>query len=117
MWIGDAWRDSRHRRDHFNWVGVELQKLADDDVGLEVDGMRIGADEGTTKNARRPARHVVSLQRFEQRQLDFRPLRDRGEGNLLSFTLLAQSSAETLSHAGHLAGRETRSHALPQSRI
>ncbi len=79
---------------------MELQKLADDDVGLEVDGMRIGADEGAAEDARRPMRHIVALQRLEQRRVDFGLLRDRDEGDLLLFTSLSQSSAETFSHAG-----------------
>ena len=61
------------------------------------------------KDARRPVRHVVSLQRLQQRQTNLRLLRDRREGNLLSFTPLAQSSAETLRHAAHLAVHDQRS--------
>ena len=68
---------------------MELQEFADDDVGLEGDRVGVGANEGAAKNARRPARDVIPLQPFQERQLDLRLLRDRGESNLLSFTPLA----------------------------
>src|SRR5205814_8696103 len=72
----DPWRDSRHRRDNFNRIRVELQELAEDNVGLEADGVSIGANEGAAKNTRWPVRDVISLQRFQQRQLDLRLFRD-----------------------------------------
>jgi hypothetical protein len=88
---------------------VRVEEFADDDVGLEADGMRVGANEGAAKNALGPARKIVPLQGFEERELDLRLLRDRREGYLLFFTPLAQSSAKTLWHAAHLAGlRHTR---------
>ena len=54
----------------FNRIGEAFQKFADDDVGLEVDGVGIGADERAAEDSPRPVRHIVSLQRLEQRQID-----------------------------------------------
>ncbi|PYR57440.1 MAG: hypothetical protein DMF91_19455 [Acidobacteria bacterium] len=51
-------------------------------------------------------RHIISLERLQEGNVDLRLLSDRREGNLLSFTLLAQSSAETFRHAAYLAGHE-----------
>src|SRR5437660_4107776 len=87
---------------------MEIQEFADDAVRLEADGVGVGADERATKDAGRPMRDIVAFQRFEQRQLDLRLFRDRNESNLLSFTPLAQSGAETFRHAAHLAGQEGR---------
>ena len=81
--------DRRLDRHHFNRIGVELQEFADDHVGLEGDGVSVGANEGAAENAGRPARDVVPLQPFEKRQLDLRLLGDGGEIDLLSFTPLA----------------------------
>ena len=59
------WRDSRHCRDDVNRIRVELQELVDDDVWLEADGVGVGANEATTKNADGPVRDLISLQRFQ----------------------------------------------------
>ena len=101
--IGHHRRDGR---DHFNRIRVELEELSDDDGGVEADGLRVRTDESPTKDARRPMRHIISLERLQEGNVDLRLLSDRREGNLLSFTLLAQSSAETFRHAAHLAGHD-----------
>ena len=80
-------------RDDLNRIGVHLQELADDDVGVEADGVRVGANEGAAKDPRRPLGHVVPFQGVQQRQLDLGLLRDRDEGNGLFFTPLAQPGA------------------------
>src|SRR5262249_32088321 len=87
------------RHEVFDRIGIPLEKLADDDVGIKTDCERIGADERPTENPRRPVRDVVALQLFEQRYLDFRLLRNRAQSNLLFFTTLAQTSAEFFKHA------------------
>jgi hypothetical protein len=94
-----AWQHRCGRRDSLNRIGMELQELTDDGVGVEADRMRVGADERTPKNTRRPAQQVISLQPLEERKADLRLLRDGGKRDLLSFTLLAKSSAETFGHA------------------
>ena len=62
---------------------MEFQEFADDDLGIETDGVSVGANEGATKNARWPVRDVISLQRFQERLLDLRLLRYGGEPDLL----------------------------------
>ena len=98
----------RHIRAGVYRLRVEVEELADDGVGLEVDELRVGADEGSAENTGRPMRHVVPFQTFQQRQADLRLVGNRSEGDLLSFTLLAQSSAETLGHGADLAGQEKK---------
>jgi hypothetical protein len=90
----------------FSRIGVELQEFTDDGVGFEANDLRVGADEGTTKNTRRPMRQVIPLQAIQQRQTDLRLGGNGGKRNVLSFTLLAQSSAETLDHVADLTGHE-----------
>jgi hypothetical protein len=62
----------------------------------------VGANERAAEYAGGPLRDVIPLQGFEQRQLDLGLLRDGNQIDLLLFTPLAQSSAETLRHAVHL---------------
>ena len=98
----------RHIRAGVYRLRVEVEELADDGVGLEVDELRVGADEGSAENTGRPMRHVVPFQTFQQRQADLRLVGNRSEGDLLAFTLLAQSGAETLGHGADLAGQGKR---------
>ena len=51
--------------------------------------MGVGANEGAPENPGRPARDIIPLEPFQERQLDLRLLRDGGEIDLLSFTPLA----------------------------
>jgi hypothetical protein len=76
--IAGAWRDRHGRRISFNRIGMELQELANDRVGFQADRVRVRANEGTAENARRPARHVVAFQPFQQRNADLRLFRDGG---------------------------------------
>jgi hypothetical protein len=91
--------EGRHGYDGLRRVGIALEKLANHGVGVEIDGSRVGADERAAKDSRGPLRHVVALQRVEERELDLGLLRNRDQGNLLLFSPFAHSCAETLSHA------------------
>jgi len=51
--------------------------------------MGVGANEGAPEDARRPVRHIIPLEPFQERQLDLRLFSDGGEIDLLSFTPLA----------------------------
>ena len=75
---------------------MDGEKIAYDHIRLEADGVGVGADKGAPKDARRPVRDIVPLQRFQQRQLYLRLLCDRSERDLLSFATLTESRAETL---------------------
>src|SRR6185295_18342983 len=88
-----------HGYDGLRRIGIALEKLANHDVGVEIHCARVGADERTAEDSRGPLRHVVALQRVEERELDLRLLRDRDQGNLLLLAPFAHSRAETLSHA------------------
>ena len=83
--VGGGGFKGRHRGDGFDGIGVELEELAHHDIGFEADGVRVGTDEGAAKDPRRPVRHVVAFQRFEQRELDLRLFGDLDEGDLLFF--------------------------------
>ena len=85
-------------------IGVHLEELAQHGVGVEADELRVGADVGTPEDPRRPVRHVVVFERFEERELDLGLLGDRDEIDLPRFTLLAQPGAETLRHGAYLSG-------------
>ena len=75
---------------------MDGEKIAYDHIRLEADGVGVGADEGATKDARRPVRDIVPLQRFQKRQLYLCLLCNRGERDVLSFATLTESRAETL---------------------
>ena len=77
---------------------MKRREFADDLVGREADGVRVGANERAAKNPRRPVRDVVVLQLFQKRSMNLRLLRDRGQRNLLAFTLAPQTRAEALRH-------------------
>ena len=49
-------------------------------------------------------RYIVALEILEQRQLDFCLFGDRGQSNMLLFTVPAQSSAKTFVHTHTSAG-------------
>jgi hypothetical protein len=82
-------------------------EVADNRVRIQVERVCIGADEGAAEDAGRPMRNVIALEVLEQRQLDLRLFGDRGQSNLLLFTVPAQSGAKTLVHA-HTSARGTK---------
>ncbi len=77
---------------------MHLEELADDSVGIETDGVRVGAYVGTAKDPGGPLRHVVALESFEHRRLDLRPRGDLGERDASLFTVLAHAGAEGIWH-------------------
>src|SRR4029079_7021951 len=85
---------------YFSLVRVAVEELTQDDVGIETDGVRVGANVCPAVNSRGPLRDVIALERFEQRALDFALLGDRAEGDALFLTVMAQTGAETFMHAG-----------------
>ena len=87
----DGQRERRIRFDNFRRFGVDLEKLTDDDILIEADGVSVSANERASEDSGWPTRDVVALELFEKRQLDFGLLRNRGERNVLSFTLLPES--------------------------
>src|SRR5258707_12693052 len=114
--LGPACRISRGAerrcRDHFDWVWIHLEEFLHHDIRIEAYRMRVGPDERSAENPRRPMRNVVALECIEQRLLDLGALGDRGQSNLLFFTPPAQSRAETVRHAApqksSVASRESR---------
>ena len=84
--------------DDFDGLGMGLEKLADDDIGVETDRLRVRANEGATNKSRRPVPDIVPLQRFEQRPLEFGLPGDRDQRNALFFTAPAHSIAKTSDH-------------------
>ena len=86
-------------------LGVRLEELAHDDIRIETDDLRVGADVGAPEDPRRPLRDVVPLEPFEQRALDLGLLGYRSEIDRSSFTLLAQPRAETFNHVADLCNR------------
>ena len=75
---------------------MDGEKIADDGIGLEADGVRVGADERATEDSRGPVREIVPLEPLQERQLYLRLVGDRRERDLLSFAAVAESRAETL---------------------
>src|SRR5688572_15694013 len=87
-----------------------LNELADDDVRVEADRLRVRANVGTAEDAARPVRHVVALDCFEQRLLDLGLGGDRDQIDSLFLTPLAQPGAETLMHADTSASHYAYAH-------
>src|SRR5918993_2690890 len=83
---------------------MRLGELANRRIGVEVQRIRVRADEGAPEDAGRPMRYVVALEILEQRQLDLCLFGDRDQSNLLLFTVPAQSGAKTLVHTHTSAG-------------
>src|SRR5262245_37211618 len=92
----------------FNRVRIQVQKLANDDIWLETDGLGVRANECPAKNTGRPMRDVAALEGLEQGDFDFRLLSDRRESNLLLFPAFAQACAKTVRHAAYLGPRQTQ---------
>jgi hypothetical protein len=91
--------DRRHGLDDLGRIRIQIEELADDDVGLQADRLGVGANEGPAEDSRRPLRDVAALQRFEERLLDLRLFGNRAEADLLLLAPLAEASAEAFRHA------------------
>ena len=91
----------------FYRFGKSFQEFSDRGFPVHADCRGIGAHERAAENASGPMRDVFTLELVEQRQLDLRLLRDRRESDLLLFTLLPKSSAETFWHTSEFASEST----------
>src|SRR5690349_16831354 len=76
----------RRSRHHFDGLGKELEKLTYHGIGIKADRESVRTDECLPENSGRPMRHIVALERFEQRLLNLGLFGDLGQGNLLLFT-------------------------------
>ena len=104
-----------HRR-QLSRIGKTLVELLRDGVGIEADAGRVGADERAAKNAGRPAREVVALERLEKTGADLRICGDGRQGNLPAFTFATQAAAERLFiHHHRLHGDDTSRASLDPS--
>ena len=101
----------------FYRFGKSFQEFSDRGFLVHADCRGIGAHERAAENASGPMRDVFTLELVEQRQLDLRLLRDRRESDLLLFTLLPKSSAETLWHTSEFASESTMTGALATLKI
>jgi len=72
-----------------------LGELADDLVCVQADGFGIRADEGSAEDAGWPARHIVALERFEQRSTDLRVVGDGFEGDVTPLAFVAKAGPES----------------------
>jgi hypothetical protein len=72
-----------------------LGELADDLVAVQADGFGVGADKRPTEDARGPSRHVIPLQRLEERPADLRVVGDRLERDLTTLTLVAKAGPKS----------------------
>jgi len=84
----------RRRCGDLSRIGMNLQELANGDVGVETNRPCVRAYERAAENPRRPLRDIVPFQCLEQRDADFGLLRDCREIDLLFFAPPAESSAE-----------------------
>jgi len=91
----------------FDRLWESFQELFDCRFLVHADRGGIRAHERAAENAGGPMRDVVALELIEQRQLYLRLLRDRRESYLVFFTLLPQSSPETLWHTSEFASEST----------
>ena len=108
---------ARRRFDVLYRFGKSFQEFSDRGFLVHADRRSIGAHERAAENAGGPMRDVVPLELVEQRQLDLRLLRDRRESDLLLFTLLPKSSAETLWHTSEFASESTMTGAFATLKI
>jgi hypothetical protein len=93
--FGTSLRRLQDGRDFFLRIGTDFQELGDDGVGVEADGLRVGAQVRAAEYSARPLRDVVSFQSLEQRELDLCPFGDRAERDLVSLTHRPKASTET----------------------
>src|SRR4029077_17356414 len=85
-------------RDFFVGIGMDFQELADDRVGVEANGLRVGAQVRAPEDAPRPLRDVVTFQRLEKRELDLCLFSDRRERDPLLLARGPESNAEIWTH-------------------
>jgi hypothetical protein len=70
-----------------------LEKFTCDGNRIEPYRLRISANEGAPEDARRPARHIIALERLEESQTDLRVGGNRGQRDLPPFPFSAQPCA------------------------
>src|SRR6267142_4827749 len=86
-------------------IGKALEELAGRRVGIESNGLRVGTNERSPEDPRRPPRHVVALETFQQREADLAVRGDGSERYLTPLALAAQTPSEALVRDGGLGCR------------
>ena len=85
-------------RAHLRAVGKLLSELAAHRLRVELDGLRVGADERAAVDSGGPLRDIATLEALEERGLDLGGGRNRRDGNVLAFAFVTKPRAEAVCH-------------------